>query len=327
MAREGADAADRYLFMEALTSGGRLLCRFATLLLVLPWSAAHSTPRGVDMAGDSGLYGRSVTQLLDRHFPSPQVEYLLLDSKTMTTTARRWDEPESAIPAGSLFKPFVALAFAAIHGNQPKAFPVVDCHGSTDRCWRSGGHGPLTLERALAYSCNAYFLALAGEVARSENGLSQLKLVNSVYGLPGPPSTMPQPAELIGLTSQWQVKPAELARAYALLSQQPGNPTLARLVEGLRLAASPGGTAARIGVHPGGVLAKTGTAPCVEYPARQHKRVHRCVANGDGLVVLMAPAQSPRWVLLVRQRGTNGANAAEVAGRMLTLLEDPHAAQ
>jgi len=85
---------------------------------------------------------------------------------------------------------------------------------------------------------------------------------------------------------------------------------------GMKLAASANGTAARIGYHPGGVLAKTGTAPCVAEPSAPH-----CIASGDGLVVALFPAENPRLLLLVRQRGTTGATAAEVAGKMLSKIE------
>jgi cell division protein FtsI/penicillin-binding protein 2 len=63
-------------------------------------------------------------------------------------------------------------------------------------------------------------------------------------------------------------------------------------------------------------LAKTGTAPCL----------HRCLANGDGLVLALTPAANPRILLLVRQHGTTGAATAIIAAQMLHALKAQNAA-
>jgi hypothetical protein len=63
------------------------------------------------------------------------------------------------------------------------------------------------------------------------------------------------------------------------------------------------------------VLAKTGTAPCLP-------KLEPCIADGDGLVVALTPAEQPTLLLLVRNRGTTGARAAEIAGEMLSRIED-----
>jgi cell division protein FtsI/penicillin-binding protein 2 len=129
---------------------------------------------------------------------------------------------------------------------------------------------------------------------------------------------------LVGVTPEWRIPPMALAQAYAALLRDGDDANerevIGLLREGMRAAALPGGTAAQLGTHPGGVLAKTGTAPCVAGSGGS-----RCQANGDGLVVVMAPAENPRWVLLVRQRGTTGAHTAEVAGKMLANLESADA--
>jgi hypothetical protein len=126
---------------------------------------------------------------------------------------------------------------------------------------------------------------------------------------------------LIGVTAEWRISPVALARAYARLATASGGEVGGRLLAGMKLAAGPGGTAAKVGSHPGGVLAKTGTAPCVP-----ELDSGPCIANGDGLTVVLAPADHPRVVLLVRERGTTGAQAVDVAGKMLSLLEEAHAA-
>jgi cell division protein FtsI/penicillin-binding protein 2 len=289
----------------------------------------------------SSLYGQAASAMLNRSFPSPRVEYLLLDLPSQQTLAVRWAHVERPIPAGSLLKPFVALAYGELHGDSgspasKRQFPVLRCRGKGDGCWRAGGHGSMALEQALAESCNAYFLALARDLSASgadsgfSEGLTAMGRVSASYGLPAPPSAgyvsgsgeQRIPRMLIGVTPEWRISPVALANAYAKLASQPRSDLARRLLSGMRLAAGPHGTAAKIGPHLGGALAKTGTAPSV---ASREAGADQCVANGDGLVVALTPAENPRLLLLVRQRGTTGALAAEVAGRMLSRLEESHA--
>jgi hypothetical protein len=258
-------------------------------------------------ASQSSLFAQATSAMLERNFASPRVEYVVLDLKTRHMIAIRWTHEGAVIPVGSLLKPFVAIAYGMSHSNQ---FPVVRCEGRRSGCWRADGHGPMGLEQAIAESCNAYFLALAGQVAPDDLGR-----VQGTYDLPAPTVAEPSPATLIGLTADWRVTPFALAQAYAALSNETGDPVVKRLVAGMRMAALPGGTAARVGTHVGGVLAKTGTAPCIDH----------CVADGDGLVVVLAPATRPRWLILVRERGTTGAQTAEIAGKMLQSLENSDA--
>jgi len=276
---------------------------------MLPVSAQEASPN---------LYAQATQAMLDRSFPSAQIEYVLLDARTQERIAQRWEHPETPVPAGSLLKLFVALAYGRME-NSARKFPTVVCHGKSDGCWRTGGHGSMTLAPALAESCNAYFLALAREVAAG----SALERVSAEYELPPPPAQKTA-AMLIGVTPEWRIPPAALARAYAMLLRTHSDATerevIGLLLEGMRKAALPGGTAAKVGPHPGGVLAKTGTAPCVAGPGGE-----RCTANGDGLVAIIAPADNPRWMLLMRQRWTTGAHTAETAGRMLASLESANA--
>jgi cell division protein FtsI/penicillin-binding protein 2 len=275
----------------------------------------------VSQVAPPDLFGQAtatmLNRMLDRSFPSKRIEYLLLDVRTRRTIAEHWPDARTPIPVGSLLKPFVAMAFAGSHAGR---FPVVHCSGKSDRCWKTGGHGSLGLERALAESCNAYFLALAREVPASE-----MNRVSAAYGLPAPPGLGASSGGegwagmLIGVTPEWRVAPGDLAEAYARLATQAKDrdASLERVLTGMKMAAKAGGTASKVGSEskPGGVLAKTGTAPCV----------HDCVATGDGLVVALAPAEEPRMLLLVRERGTTGAETAIVAGQMLASLRDARA--
>jgi penicillin-binding protein 2 len=71
---------------------------------------------------------------------------------------------QGVYPPGSTIKPFLALAGLAEGVIDPGT--TVFCNGSVVlyghlfRCWRRGGHGFVTLERALAESCDVYFYQL-----------------------------------------------------------------------------------------------------------------------------------------------------------------------
>jgi cell division protein FtsI/penicillin-binding protein 2 len=328
--------------------GSASLWTLPLILLVAAAACAQSNVSAVKDGSTSSLYAQAATVMLDRSFPSPRIEYLLLDAQSREVIAERWPHADTPIAPGSLLKPFVALAYARSQQKSSpnrsqqaaltRGFPSIVCHGKSDGCWRPGGHGQLALEQALAVSCNAYFLALARDVTTNGDALHS---VSARYGLPDPPANTTA-SMLIGVTPDWRVTPLALARAYALLIAGADTREVveddpidyeaaARLREGMRMAALPGGTAAKAGVHPGGVLAKTGTASCVpdfEEPALAgHGKQGQCRINGDGLVVLAAPQENPRWLLLVRERGTTGAMTAEIAGEMLTRLEETDGTQ
>lgn len=290
---------------------------FAVLaaLLAIPGQMTHS-PQADGARPD--LYGEAAQAMLNRSFPSQRIEYLLFDLRENRIEAMRWNQPDQPLPFGSLLKPFVALAYAGLQVGDRPIFPVVTCHGASDGCWRSLGHGSMTLERAVAESCNAYFLTLARAVAASPDGVLAMGRVSNRYGLPPPfgfDGGVVAAPDLIGLTTAWRVRPPALVRAYARLFAEPLTPVTARLREGMRMAAVGGGTASHVGRHAGGVLAKTGTAPCAASADEP------CLANGDGGAIVAFPAEEPRQVLLVRERGTTGAEAAATAGAMLSLLE------
>ncbi len=271
-----------------------LLCALCVSFFVRPYLPAQTQT----------LYSQSIQTALTRN--NPNLEFLLLDLQTHQFLANTF--PDQAISPGSLLKPFVALAYGATHHD---IFPTITCHGHAgpepDQCWKTAGHGPLTLPEAIAQSCNAYFLALARQVP--DAALAQVST----------PPTDATPEDLIGLTPRWQLRPTQLALAYAdLITAQP-SPTQRAILAGMRASATRG-TAAHIGRHPGGVLAKTGTAPC-----RSSDPDSPCKATGDGLVLAVFPADRPTLILLVRQRATTGAVAAIDASRILTQLQNLHA--
>ncbi len=244
------------------------------------------------------LYAQSIQTALAR--TTPNLEVLVLDLRTQETLADTFHSPATPIPVGSLVKPFLAVAYFKTH---PGPALTVVCHGHSDRCWKEGGHGAITLTDAIAQSCNAFFLSLARGIAPAE-----------IPFLPPSPAN-PSPETLIGLTPDWRISPQALAGAYALLLADAASPIHTANLNGMRDSARRG-TANRIGLHPGGVLTKTGTAPCIDLP---------CKASGDGLVIAAVPAAHPTLLLLVRKRATTGAMTAAAAGPILAQLESLHA--
>jgi len=68
-------------------------------------------------------------------------------------------------PPGSTFK--VVTALAALHMRAIGPQDKIECHGHFElgdhsyRCWKRGGHGPVSLHEALRESCDVYFFEVA----------------------------------------------------------------------------------------------------------------------------------------------------------------------
>lgn len=231
---------------------------------------------------------------IERGFPDPAVSYVLLDARTGSMLASRFED--GAVPAGSLAKPFTALAYGLTHHAQ---YPVFECKGTHNGCWRPKPHGKLNIRDAVAQSCNAYFLALAREIANDD-----LRPVVERFGITLPNADTPEAR--IGLGPAWPIDPLRLLQAYLSLQRAGSEPAVAPLIAGLAQSAA-SGTGSGAGK---GRLAKTGTAPCT----------HRPRQPGDGFAIVIAPAVMPRYALLVRIDGKPGAAAAVVAGQMLQAI-------
>jgi len=230
-----------------------------------------------------------LTPLIDR--AAPDAEYLVIDIRTREVVASHWTDAQLPMPLGSLVKPFTALAY---HGD----FPEYECQGG-DRCWLKRGHGKLNFTRALAESCNSYFLQLAQHIDPAE-----VRRIAAKYQLPAPSSDSPE--TYIGLGTDWQISPLALTRAYAELSLRSGEPVVNKILRGLAESARTGTSAA---IRPG-ALAKTGTARCLS-------NLHHTT---DGYTLVLEPADSPRIALLVRVHNVPGAEAAKTAARILSII-------
>lgn len=308
--------------------------RIAALLLMLgmaalsPSSGRTQTPgeiraygRADDLAGKSGrsLFAQSASQSLNRDFPSADISFLLLDAQTGVVLASRWDHPETPIPLGSLVKPFIALAYGELHEFK---YPVHICRGTTTGCWRPHGHGSVDLTSAIAYSCNSYFRLLTANMTAAEVSPTATR-----FGLQLPAPGIAGPA-LAGLGShdldahdlhkQWLISPINMARAYVELIRRREQPAVHLVLSGMELSARQGtGAEVSRALPHSRALVKTGTAPCT----------HARHAPGDGFTIVLAPADQPAILLLVRVHGVPGAQAARTAGQMLSRMEPGAAAR
>ena len=282
--------------------------QYRVVLRIATWLAACAAlgggPSRLAAAEAPSLYDQSISILLTRRFSVQGVSYLLVDARTGRVLGARWDDPARPVPMGSLVKPFTALAYGEAHGFR---YPEYVCRGAIDGCWLPRGHGRIGIEQAIAHSCNAYFRRLAADVD-PEHAARVARKFGISSGLDG--AGRP---DLIGLGSDWQVAPIEMARAYCELVTHAHDAGASGLVRGMALSAEAGTGRAVAAAFRGGpramprVLTKTGTAPCV----------HRRKAPGDGYAVALWPAESPRYALLVGVHGVPGSGAAAVVGKML----------
>jgi cell division protein FtsI/penicillin-binding protein 2 len=224
------------------------------------------------------LAGSSVNQ--------PPVQWLRLDLKA-GTTHHNWLDIDAAIETGSLLKPFLSLAYAATH----PSFPTVVCRGHDSKCWLGRGHGTQDFTRALANSCNAYFLTLMRGLDRAA-----LDSVCLSYGLSMASRSLNE-AQLIGLGGGWQQKPVAIVDAFANLLKNARDPGVLPVLSAMSLCAK-SGTAKAVGFP---CYAKTGTAPCCHTPR----------GEGDGYAVALYPENEPTTVVLVQQHNTTGAHTAQ----------------
>lgn len=237
---------------------------------------------------------------LERQFPGKDISYLLMDASG-NVVAERWPSQRPVSP-GSLLKPFLAVAYGEQHGNK---FPTVRCLGTSTRCWLPAGHGSITLENAIAQSCNTYFLELSAGLDRK-----RAEQTFARYGLAGPPLDAGV-ENLVGLGTAWKESPLTLAKAYLVLAKEQRSSLQGTIVKGM-MASAERGTARGVDSVLGkdAALAKTGTAACS----------HRPKGAADGFSVVLYPAAEPRLLLLLCVHGVTGAESAKVAGAMLHSL-------
>jgi hypothetical protein len=272
--------------------------------LVLGAGQAAPIPGTVDTAARNPLFAQSAAQILLREFQNPDVSFLLLQARTGTVLAARWDDPDQPIPLGSLIKPFIALAYGEEHQFR---YPIHECKGQAGRCWLPRGHGEVDITSAVANSCNSYFRMLTVNMTSSDVVPSAAR-----FGL-DPPEPELSGSDLIGIGNRWLISPLHMARAYVELNRRRDQPGTREVVAGMAQSAQQG-TGSEVGraLRHSSALVKTGTAACT----------HHVHAPGDGFVVALVPAEQPEFLLMVRVHGVPGAKAAVTAGHMLSRIEE-----
>lgn len=262
---------------------------------------------GAGVLPAASLLGPAVDAFLRNHARNGEISCVLSETGGREVIYSRWTDFDRPVALGSLVKPFTALAYAESHGGQ---FPRIDCTPQSG-CWLPSGHGPVDIEKAIAHSCNAYFRGLSEQIHHQD-----LTPVTARFGLSAPPRSAPASA-YFGLGDDWQLAPAALVRAYEELLKRSAEPTIGRLLAGLKAAAERG-TANGVARALGGLsaLAKTGTAPCI-HNADIHHGGTAYRSNGDGYALVLYPAEQPRYTLLVRVHGVPGREAANLAGEIL----------
>ncbi len=196
---------------------------------------------------------------------------------------------------GSLQKPFVAKAWALSHPSE--ATPRASCNGTG--CWLRQGHGEVSLVRALAVSCNTYFMRLADATPQT--------VLSSTFAGEGFIASRPlTPEAAIGLSGSegpLRIRPSSLLDSYARLVRTPwsvGEPVRQQVLGGLREATHANGTAA--GIERRGYWAKTGTVGALDGSA----------LHTSGLALAV---DDTGWAILgLIEPGTGREAAAALAG-------------
>ncbi len=273
-----------------------ILCVVAAALLLPP----HAAPPA-RAGGPAGAISReSAARLLERRFSNFGASYILMDARTGSILASNWPQLDRPVPLGSLLKPFTAIAYGETHAFE---YPHYECRGAAGGCWRPRGHGRIGITQAIGHSCNAYFRELVSRL-RAQDVSAAL----GRFGL-NPVDPHAPPSALYGMGDAWRAAPRELLRAYLEIAQRSEQPGAREVVQGMRLA-SVSGTGEAVGrALRAPALVKTGTATCAHGGS-----------PGDGYAVLLAPAASPQFALLVSVHNAPGSHAAAAAGEMLRAL-------
>lgn len=224
------------------------------------------------------------------------------------------DARKRANPPGSLFK--LAIALAAIDGGRVNPIHTYQCtgidvHGTrTDRCWLPKGHGRVALREAIAQSCNLYFLDLARRVP-SEDILASARRLGM---LPDRGGAAPHLNDSTMLGEAFPTSPADMLQTALVLASRGRlghtglsliGPRYDPLYDGLR-ACVRNGTAIDAWMKRPTIAGKTGTAWMPDAPR-----------STVGWFIGFAPAESPRYAIVVMVRRARSNRAAALAREIL----------
>jgi cell division protein FtsI/penicillin-binding protein 2 len=234
---------------------------------------------------------------------------VVLEISAGHVVARSGDMRVAGAP-GSLLKPFL-LAYALEHGVvQPsdKLWCRRSLHiqGKDFSCRHPNADSPLTLEQALAYSCNSAFAELARRL-----GPDRIESALAAYSIPvrgiSQADSEALPLYALGVRGT-AMTPLEVAEAYRRLAQDLAaaglNSRLRTVQAGLEQSVLYG-AASNARLPNVSVAGKTGTA-----------------SDGDeqwthGWFAGYVPSAHPKYVVVVYVRRGNGADAAHLAHDIL----------
>jgi len=287
--------------VRIVSSAGRRRRRLAVALFaVLAGPCAWSAGGGAAAAGQSQ--------------PAPGPAYLVLELPSQRVVAEaRPDVLGNAVLPGSIIK--LATLIAAVEDGLVDESTRIACRrtitvdGTRLTCVHPDLHRPLDAAEALGYSCNVFFTTVAQRLRRSSLDASLVRL-----GLPPLAAGAPTASGALGLAGI-RATPRQLLEAFLrVIGASRVDITLAdttrgMLRRGLEMAARTG-TASALAAAGFRGLAKTGTAP---------------MPGGGycGIVTAAVNTELPTHAIVVVVPGGAGADAAEVAARLLARLGVP----
>jgi len=219
------------------------------------------------------------------------------------------------VPPGSTLKPFVLAAL--IRSGKLSADALFPCPtrlriaGSTLDCSHPVLSTPVSVDSALAYSCNCFVAHAAerfapGELAAALEGFGFASRTGWIDEEPGRVSAVRGDSQLLQALGEdgISITAAELAFAYRLLALKIDHPEMRPILTGMEGAVE-FGTAQNARVSGAKVAGKTGSV---------------IAASGEPLAWFAGffPSHAPRVVVVVMTPGrSGGADAAPIAGRIL----------
>jgi SpoIID/LytB domain protein len=240
--------------------------------------------------------------------PAPGPAYLVVELPSRRVVAEgRPDVLGNAVPPGSVIK--MATLIAAIEDGLVDDSTRIACRrsitvdGKRLTCVHPDPHRPLSATEALGYSCNVFFATVSQRLRRSSLDATLVRM-----GLPPLAAEAPTASGALGL-SGLRATPRQLLEAFlrvvgsSRVDISLADTTRGMLRRGLEMAAR-SGTASALAAAGFSGLAKTGTAP---------------MPGGGycGIVTALVNSELPTHAIVVVVPGGAGADAAELAARLL----------
>lgn len=292
--------------------------RFLTALLYI--GALYAvTCIGQNSQVQQSVLNTAINQALDDASLPTSIAVLAYSDSTRLVVEKSWDLDPSKqqVQPGSTVKPL--LAYLAAERGSITPHDTLSCTGSysaNQRCFAV--HGAVTLTKALANSCNAYFFELNDRM-----GLKYVAQGFQRFGLPKPDPSDPMSAAdsaayCFGHSGMY-CSTAQLCTMYAtlldslLVSNNNANAGVRQqILRGMRNTVSADFGSAPQARSTVAIAGKTGTA----------EGARTSVATSSCWFVGYAPAEKPEYIVSVMVLGgeSGGKDAAPLAKRVIEAL-------